>query len=95
MRNGFILACLLSAALAGCNSSSKTSETAKASGTVNHVCPVAGEEFGTAPGATRTWKSSTVGFCCNNCANKFDKMTDTEKDNVMNVARSNKAMGQH
>ena len=94
MRHGFIVVCVLAAALTGCNSSPKTAEAPKASGTVNHVCPVAGAEFGTAPGASRTWKSSSVGFCCNNCAGKFDKMTDTEKDNVINIARANKKLGQ-
>ena len=95
MRHGLILVCLLTASLAGCSSEKKTDSTkpAASAATINHMCPIQGDEFGSAPGDTRTWKGATVGFCCDHCAAKFDKMTDTEKDNVMNMAKSNKAMG--
>ena len=48
----------------------------------NTVCPVSGE--GVDPAApTRQYTGKTVGFCCGNCAKKWDKETVAERDAMM------------
>ena len=77
-------------ALAGCTNDKKTTSTAPSTATVkavNTTCPVGGKNVDTA--VVRTWKGTNVGFCCTNCAGKFDKMTDAEKDAVVTLAKAN------
>ncbi len=95
------LACVLAAAaLTGCACNDKKSEAAKPAATttasvktVNTVCPIGGDDFGNSPSAVRTVKGTSVGFCCDHCTAKFDKMSDAEKDNVVNLAKANKVVG--
>ena len=91
-----VLAC--AAVLPACQSSNKTAEKPAAASTtkvaaVNTVCPIGGDEFGKDPSVTRTVKGTTVGFCCGHCTAKFDKMSDAEKENVVNLAKANKVLG--
>ena len=100
MRIRITLACMLAVgALSSCNcGDKKTDQKADAAGAtakvvvVNTVCPVGGDEFGNAPSSTRTFKGTSIGFCCDHCTAKFDKMTDAEKENVINLAKANKVL---
>ena len=85
-RVAFAALTLSTIVFAGCKSSEKTT-SASASETktvstkaVNSVCPMTGEELGSAPGKTVAYHGKTVGFCCAGCATKWDKLTDAEKD---------------
>jgi hypothetical protein len=98
MRIRTTFACLVAAAcLTACQSTDKKAESTSAAtakvATINTMCPIGGDEFGTAPSSTRTVKGTTIGFCCDHCTAKFDKMTDAEKENVVNLAKSNKVLG--
>jgi hypothetical protein len=98
MRLPIALVCVASAAfLTACQSSNKTADKPAATATarvvtVNTVCPIGGDEFGSAPSATRTYKGTAVGFCCDHCTAKFDTMSDAEKENVVNLAKANKVL---
>ncbi len=100
MRIRTALACLTALAfITGCNCDKKTDKPAASAGatakvvTVNTMCPIGGDEFGNAPSETRTYKGTSIGFCCDHCTAKFDKMTDAEKENVVNLAKANKVLG--
>lgn len=99
MRLQIALVCLAAAAfLPACQntnkSAAKTADTTTAKVVaVNTVCPIGGDDFGKSPSATRSYKGTSVGFCCDHCTAKFDKMTDAEKENVVNLAKANKVLG--
>lgn len=98
MRICVTLACLVvAAALTACASTDKKADAAATTSakmvTVNTTCPIGGDEFGTAPSEVRTVKGTSIGFCCDHCTAKFDKMTDAEKENVVNLAKANKVLG--
>ncbi len=99
MRIRMTLACLAAAvALTACASSTNKADTSGTAATakvavVNTVCPIGGDEFGKSPSDTRTVNGTSIGFCCDHCSAKFDKMTDAEKANVVNLARANKVLG--
>ena len=99
MRIRIALACLAAGvALTACaNSNKQADKPAAAASTkmvaVNTTCPIGGDDFGNAPSVTRTVNGTTVGFCCDHCSAKFDKMTDAEKQNVVNLAKANKVLG--
>jgi len=82
----------LTIALAGCNSSEKTTSASTAetktvnTKAVNARCPIAGEELGGAPAKTVAYHNQTVGFCCANCANKWAALTDAQKDSKLAAA---------
>lgn len=75
------VACL--AAALACTA--KTSEDSAASGssaaavaTLNAKCPMMGNDV-EADGGTVSYKGHTIGFCCDGCAPKFEKLSDSEK----------------
>lgn len=78
---------LAAAALAGCQSTSKTAaadaKTAKpaAMGVMNTKCPFSGNPV--AEGATADFAGQKVGFCCKGCAGKFTAKTDAEKKELV------------
>jgi YHS domain-containing protein len=43
---------------------------------VNKYCAVEGKDHEVDPKVTRTYKGKVVGFCCNDCAETFDKDPD-------------------
>lgn len=82
--------------LGACKSDDNMDNHASASAmkvtTVNTVCPVEGGDFkqgSRGVAETRTWKGKTIGFCCDHCGEKFDKMSPAEKDKVLSMAQSN------
>jgi YHS domain-containing protein len=91
--------------LAGCNNektqktSAATSQPARVQNAavvpVNSMCPLGKHTFNTATrdaDTSRTYKGSTIGFCCEDCAHKFDAMNGAEKDQVLAAAKANKPM---
>ena len=49
---------------------------------VNASCPVSGAPLdpnGVAASRTREYKGQTIGFCCDFCPKKWDRMTEEEK----------------
>lgn len=63
--------------------------------TVNTVCPLTGEDFGTKDRAATTvsnYKGENVGFCCPGCVKKFDKMSEEKKSATLVAAKANKAI---
>jgi hypothetical protein len=94
-RPAWAAALILTLAAAGCASKSQPAAAEDAAvTTINSVCPIAGDEFDSTnvdPSHMRAWKGQKIGFCCSNCYKKFDKMTDTEKDQVLARARTNQA----
>lgn len=52
--------------------------SAAAVATLNANCPMMGEPV-TAEGGTVTYQGHAIGFCCDGCAPKFAKLSDTEK----------------
>ncbi len=68
--------------LAGCASEKKTAaaETTKpvaAMGAINSKCPISGEAIDGK--TTASFQGKTVGFCCGNCASKWNAMSDADK----------------
>jgi hypothetical protein len=70
----------LSTGLAACSSDQQAS-TASGSATqvamVNATCPFTGEAND--PAVTTQYKGKTVGFCCEGCVGKWNKLSDAEK----------------
>jgi hypothetical protein len=63
--------------------------------TVNTVCPLSGEDFGSNTRSAElvgSYKGENVGFCCAGCAKKFDKMSDEKKSAALVAAKANKPM---
>lgn len=63
--------------------------------TVNTMCPIGGDDFETKdrPEAlARTYNGQSIGFCCDHCVAKFDKMDDAGKAAVLKAAAANKSM---
>ena len=81
---------LINAAAAEMNEREKAQSPAGAPGpgiqrvnVVNAYCPVSGgplDANGVLAGRTRGYKGRTVGFCCDNCPKKWDRMTEQEKE---------------
>lgn len=75
---------LLAAALAltGCHRESKTTTTTTRSdarmGAVNSTCPFSNKAVNANAG-TVSYKGQEVGFCCEGCKGKFEKMSDAER----------------
>ncbi len=62
---------------------------------VNTVCPIGGDDFETKDrpaSLARTVNGQNVGFCCDHCTAKFDKMDDAGKANVLKTAMANGTM---
>ena len=45
---------------------------------VNTVCPIMGGEV-QSDGGSAIWNGTTVAFCCEGCAPKWDKLSDEDK----------------
>lgn len=76
-------------AAAGCASQSKSA----AAGPVNRLCPIMYEEGHTVPqedAATVRHKGKTVGFCCEDCINAWNRLSDAEKDRALSAAMAAK-----
>ena len=79
----------------GCNSGSKaapvkdqqTKTTTDTNVAVNTVCPIMGGKVD--PDIeTAQFKGQTVGFCCEGCDEKWNKLTDDEKDQKLAEAKA-------
>ncbi|GMV25185.1 MAG: hypothetical protein AMXMBFR58_12160 [Phycisphaerae bacterium] len=64
--------------LAGGCESEKKADTKAAPAVMNANCPFSNHPV--SPDATATYHGKTVGFCCKDCADKWGKMTDAERD---------------
>ena len=60
--------------VAACSSTSNTTN----SKAMNATCPVSGKALETGSPVT-TFDGKTIGFCCNNCVNKFNGMPNADK----------------
>ncbi len=83
---------LLGAAVGACQSSKTAQEpsmcTAPKPGTitsVNQYCVMVAKDP-VDPTVTAQWKGQTVGFCCNGCIPKWEKLTEKEKDAALAAA---------
>lgn len=77
-------ALLLAITMAGCegNGEEATSQPAVALGAINGTCPIMGGDID--PNAdTASYNGATVGFCCNNCVNKWNTWSDTQKSDFV------------
>lgn len=72
-RSMTFVAAIASLALLGACESSPKATTASASAPINTKCPVGGEAIDST--VTTSYNGKTVGFCCNSCKGKWDKMT--------------------
>lgn len=62
---------------------------------VNTICPIGGDDFETKDrpaSLARTVNSQSVGFCCDHCTAKFDKMDAKGQEAVLKAAMANKQM---
>ncbi len=62
---------------------------------INTLCPIGNDEFGSKDHPaelSRTWNGKNIGFCCDHCVAKFDKMTPEKKNEVAVAAAANKAL---
>ncbi|MHC4812922.1 MAG: hypothetical protein ACYTGW_03825 [Planctomycetota bacterium] len=66
-------------ALVGCQSTPQHDHGAHASAVVNQNCPIMGGPVDTS-GATVSYQGHTIGFCCDGCAPKWNKLPAAEKD---------------
>ncbi len=60
---------------------------------VNSVCPIGGDEFnpeGHPAALLRTANNTTIGFCCQHCVTKFDKMDAAGQQRIIELAKANK-----
>ena len=66
-------------ALVGCQSAPQPDHDAHASAVVNQNCPIMGGLVDTS-GTTVSYQGHTIGFCCDGCAPKWNKLAAAEKD---------------
>jgi hypothetical protein len=62
---------------------------------VNTICPIGSDDFDSKDRPaelTRTVNGENIGFCCEHCTAKFDKMSDAKKAEVLAAAKSNKPL---
>ena len=90
---GLSFACGLAtaAALFGCAASGAKADAAVA--TITSTCPIGGDPFDNTrvnASMTRTWKGANIGFCCESCISKYDKMDDAGKSRILALAKENK-----
>lgn len=72
------------AGLCACASNSKTSASASAGKPVNKVCPMMLEhDVPEKNTATVAYKGQTVGFCCADCIDGWEKMSDAKRDKML------------
>lgn len=86
-------------ALAGCaeqkatDTSAQTASTSTA-GVDNQYCPVMGGKV-TPDGGTVEWQGKTIGFCCPECIEEFQAMSDSEKAAALAEAGTENAEHDH
>lgn len=100
MRTRAFLGCVagfcLVATLGGCKNNKcckdgecadcKDQASAAPAGFMNASCPMSGESL-TADSAAVAYKDGKVGFCCQGCADKFEKMSDADKAKTLANAK--------
>lgn len=80
---GIVCAAVLLSA-AGCQSEQKASSEQPqevAAMSVNKTCPIGGHKA--VASKTVAYKGKTIGFCCSDCIESFNEMTEAEKDAVL------------
>ncbi|MFM9994979.1 MAG: hypothetical protein ACKVU4_04170 [Phycisphaerales bacterium] len=92
---GLSFACGLAtaAALSGCATSGAGAKADATVATINSMCPIGGDPFDNTKvnaSMTRTWKGANIGFCCESCISKYDKMDDAGKSRILALAKENK-----
>ncbi|MCC6676606.1 MAG: hypothetical protein IT436_05635 [Phycisphaerales bacterium] len=89
-----VCAAVLAAAMAGCSSEQKTTAKAEtkaeapAAMSVNKTCPIGGHAA--VASKTVAYKGKTIGFCCSDCIESFNGMSEAEKDAVLAKATTGK-----
>lgn len=78
------------ALLAGCTSTTPTSDNDSPSGetviaAVNTNCPIMGKPVKDNGGRT-DWNGQTIGFCCPKCIDKWEALSEEEKTSHLNDA---------
>jgi len=73
-----ITAVLFVGALFACSAETQTSAEAPEAVAINEMCPGMGEPVDAEAG-TYDWNGKTVGFCCEGCIGKFEKLSDDDK----------------
>ena len=95
-RNVVVLASVAALfSLAGCASNKAASGADSKVAVINTVCPIAGDDFESKErqaNLVRTVDGKNIGFCCDHCTTKFDKMSDDKKKAALAAATANKAM---
>ena len=83
--NRLIAALLVAGVSLGCASKSKT--TTASAAPVNKMCAIMHEHpvEATEP-ATISWKGQTVGFCCADCIDEWNKLSSSDKDKALAAA---------
>ena len=93
--SALILALGLMVSTVGCDNGSKaapTNTTTTKTDTnenemaVNTICPIMGNEVDP-DAATVEFKGQTVGFCCEGCDEKWNKLSDEEKEQELAEAK--------
>ncbi len=54
---------------------------------VNTICPIMGGEV-MPEGGSAIWKGTTVGFCCEGCAPKWEKLSEEDKAAKLTAANT-------
>jgi hypothetical protein len=76
-----LCAALMTLALGACSSTSKQASP----GIMNDTCPYSGNAAST--NHTADYKGGKVGFCCDGCAGRFNKLDEPAKDALMSKAK--------
>jgi hypothetical protein len=77
---------LAATTIIGCSNAPVETTTAVAK-VINKNCPVMGGAV-TADGGTVEWKNQTIGFCCPDCVEQFEALSDEEKTAALAKAES-------
>lgn len=97
-----VLFAIAGLALAGCSTNkegaAKAADVKPARMTViNTVCPMEPDDSFEATDRpaelVRTVNGQNIGFCCDHCTAKFDKMSEEKKAQVLSAAKANKGYG--
>ena len=81
-----LLLCAATLLLMGCKSTSTETSTSEAAKAINANC-VMQQDRAVDPDVTVTFEGTTVGFCCNKCAGKFETMTTEDKQAAVAKAK--------
>ena len=84
--------------LTGCNESGIESVQAipdpAAIVAVNDLCPIMGGNV-TKDGGTASWKGKTIGFCCPECIEQWEALSEADKETKLASADKNNASHDH